>query len=88
MISRYPRRMDKAKAALIRATEQRIAILRTVIAAVEKMGKDPKQQRLELAAEERFLAAGCPFPPSPFEGEVSSEPPPMGGAHAMSRRRD
>lgn len=54
--------MDPAKAALIAETERRIAIHRTVIANLERMGRDASAYRRQLAADERFLAEGITDP--------------------------
>ena len=62
---RYVLGMDQARSALIRQTEQRIAISRAVIATVERKGGDAAEYRRQLEADERFLASGCAPPEAP-----------------------
>jgi hypothetical protein len=51
--------MDITKKLNIARTEQRIAILRNLIATLGAKGHDVSEHRRMLAAEERYLASGC-----------------------------
>jgi hypothetical protein len=74
--------MDLTTKLNIASTEARIAILRHLITTLGAKGHDVSEHRRMLATEERYLASGWAPPTSPSRGEVSSGPPPMGGAHS------
>jgi hypothetical protein len=57
--------MDKTRAAVIRRTQQHIAILNTVITTKLRKGGDASEEIARLAAEERYLASGCAPPREP-----------------------
>ena len=54
--------MDSITALNIAQTEERIAILRNLIATLGRKGIDVSEHRRLLAAEERYLASGCEAP--------------------------
>jgi hypothetical protein len=57
--------MDLTTKLNIARTEQRIALLRNLIATLASRGKDVSEHRRMLAAEERYLASGCAPPETP-----------------------
>jgi hypothetical protein len=57
--------MDRGRTALIRQTEQRIAVHKTVIATIERKGGDASEYRRQFEADERYLASGCAPPQAP-----------------------
>ena len=61
----------------IARTEQRIAILRNLIATLGAKGHDVSEHKRMLEAEERYLASGCAPPQTP---EL------FGGIHHTARR--
>jgi hypothetical protein len=75
--------MDPITALNIARTEQRIAVLRNLIGTLERKGADVSEHRRMLAAVELYLARGCAPPTSLSREEVSSKPPPAGGAHSI-----
>jgi hypothetical protein len=54
--------MDLITARNILETEERIAVLRNLIATLEPKGIDVSEHCRLLAAEERYLASGCEAP--------------------------
>jgi hypothetical protein len=57
--------MDLTTKLNIALTEQRIALLRNLIATLASKGKDVSEHRRMLAAEERYVASGCAPPETP-----------------------